>query len=899
MRLLFGSYQAGGTAQSKSALRHRVIAWTLVVGLLIIGAGYMGYQTLASQITRDATDASANRVADVNSALAMSNQFYLAQTTAAMNVLKEATLHLGPPHLSGTVTIGTQIVPNLVFGTTLIGQNFDVVDKVKTLMGGTATLFVHDGDRFVRISTNVQTASGQRAVGTILDPKGAVIKKVRTGQVFSGVVDILGRPYITEYDPILDDKGQIIGIWYVGYKIETFSDLLARIADMRILDHGFVALLDNHNQIVAHSNAVDPLVLGDIVTRTLNTPLVCDSDMLEIPSTGLAKGSFDRAFLNSDWDVERKIFTPWGYTVIVATYLPDVFWRTFNIIAVVMIVTGLVGAYALFMQGAALLRTRELRAEAEKARLAAEEANRTKSAFLANMSHELRTPLNAIIGYSEMLIEEAADLADDLVPDLEKILGSGKHLLALINDILDLSKIEAGKMNIYTEDIDVVKMITDVVSTIRPLLEKNGNTLDLDCLPEGLGTFHSDLTKTRQILFNLLSNASKFTKEGIVHLSVHREGSHLVFRVTDTGIGMTPEQMQKLFKEFSQADDSTTRKFGGTGLGLVLCKRFSEMMGGSIAVESTIGIGSTFTVNLPLRVKGDAAAAQEKSKPAPASTPAPAQPASTSAAPAAPAPVPSADDEALPAILVIDDDPQVQDLLKRIMEKERFRVVIASSGEQALELCRQLKPCLITLDVMMPGLDGWAVLSKLKADPETFAIPVIMVTVVNDKHLGFALGADDYVTKPFDRDKIIDILRRYGTHAAIPTILIVDDDAGACDVASRALERNGFRTLTAPNGRAALEVVAEAKPDLIILDLMMPEMNGFDFVTELRRREIGRTTPVLVLSAKDITAGESTLLHETVQEILSKGDHSAMDLIALVKKHLRAAPAPEPSAAPR
>ena len=505
------------------------------------------------------------------------------------------------------------------------------------------------------------------------------------------------------------------------------------------------------------------------------------------------------------------------------------------------------------------IREREL----AEARAAAEAANRSKSAFLANMSHELRTPLNAIIGYSEMLMEDAEDLGqEDSIPDLQKILAAGKHLLVLINDVLDLSKIEAGKIEFYLETFDVSNMIEDVISTIQPLVDKNGNTLKVN-YSNDLGTMHADLTKVRQVLFNLLSNACKFTDQGTVSLDVTRESpltspresgeikgrEWLTLSVRDKGIGMTEEQMDKLFQAFSQADASTSRNYGGTGLGLAISKRFCQMMGGDITVESEYGKGSTFTIRLPAKPQDSKAGlvttGEHGVEPIP-------KRAST--------------------VLVIDDDPAVRDLMKRFLAKEGFWVETASGGEEGLRKAGELRPNAITLDVMMPGMDGWAVLTALKADPELADIPVIMLTIVDDKNLGYALGASEYLTKPIDRDRLFTVLKK--CMRALPSsgrVLVVEDDADMRGLLRRMLEKEGWAMTEAENGRMALEFMAETRPALILLDLMMPEMDGFQFVDELRKHKSWRSIPIVVITAKDITSEDRLRLDGYVKKILNKG----------------------------
>jgi signal transduction histidine kinase/DNA-binding response OmpR family regulator len=526
-----------------------------------------------------------------------------------------------------------------------------------------------------------------------------------------------------------------------------------------------------------------------------------------------------------------------------------------------------------------LVQIQERDAELTVSKEAAEQANRTKSAFLANMSHELRTPLNAIIGYSEMLQEEAADTGnDDAVPDLKKIHGAGKHLLALINDILDLSKIEAGKMELFLETFEVRHLVDEVRSTIHPLIEKNGNVLEVDC-PTDVGAMHADVTRVRQVMFNLLSNASKFTEKGTVGLEVRREetddGSWLVFTVSDTGIGMTPEQLGKLFQAFSQADASTSRKYGGTGLGLVISRRFAQMMGGDVTVASVYGKGSVFTVRLPTQVarrSKDATIPPTMASALGLAAPPSAEAGSTPAAPST---------SSKGTVLVIDDDPNACELMVRSLSKEGFHVVTAPGGEEGLRLAREVRPHVITLDVLMPGMDGWAVLKELKSDPKLSAIPVIMITMADDRSMGYALGASDYLTKPIDRERLAASVQRYrvGEHS----VLVVEDDDDTREMMARTLTGDGWTVRQAGNGRLALESVREVVPDLILLDLMMPEMDGFEFIAQLRETESWRRIPVVVLTAKDMTPDDQLRLQGNVRRVFRKASFSREELVGEIR----------------
>jgi signal transduction histidine kinase/DNA-binding response OmpR family regulator len=513
---------------------------------------------------------------------------------------------------------------------------------------------------------------------------------------------------------------------------------------------------------------------------------------------------------------------------------------------------------------------------AQQAKAQAEEANATKSKFLANMSHELRTPLNAIIGYSEILVEEMNDLeVPSLIPDVQKIHGAGKHLLGLINNILDLSKVEAGKVELFLETFAIAPLMKEITDTLHPLLAKNHNTLVVDC-PGDIGSMRSDITKLRQSLFNLLSNASKFTENGTVTLTVERrEPDWITFLVRDTGIGMTPEQQAKLFQAFSQADASTTRKYGGTGLGLVITQQFCKLLGGEIRVESEAGQGTTFIMQLPEQLQ------------IPESLAAPSTVSSTIQR--------EVGSGAGSTILVVDDDPAMHDLMQRFLSREGYRVIAAIDGQEGVTIAKQQMPDVILLDIHMPQMNGWEVLSLLKSDPELARIPVMVVTIEDDQALGAALGAVDYLLKPVDYDRLLSLLQPYQAQSSPNSVLVVEDNTENREMIARQVTKAGWQVLEAEHGRKALEVLQHEQPAVILLDLMMPEMDGFEFIRELRQHPQWRSLPVIVLTAKDLTSEERQWLSEQTQRIYSKGTNNRQTLLDEIRHLTRSQSTQHPS----
>jgi signal transduction histidine kinase/CheY-like chemotaxis protein len=506
--------------------------------------------------------------------------------------------------------------------------------------------------------------------------------------------------------------------------------------------------------------------------------------------------------------------------------------------------------------------TQRLLHEAQEARAAAEQANKAKSAFLANMSHELRTPLNAIIGFTRIVRRKAEGLIPEKqIENLEKVLASAEQLLSLINTVLDIAKIEAGRMDVLPASFRIAPVIDLCINITQPLLR--AHVILEKQVDENLTTIYSDQDKLRQIILNILSNASKFTHHGKILLVASKDGENLRLSVSDTGIGISEEALPRIFKEFQQADNTTTRQYGGTGLGLTISRNLARLLGGDLTVESKEGKGSTFTLVIPIQY---------------GKLPVPTLDVSTR---------PRSKQETVPElkveqqpetgtskkrILVIDDDPDAVYLLQENLNSQEFDVFGARKGLDGLRMACEQKPQAILLDILMHETDGWQILHDLKEDPLTTDIPVILLTILDKKALGFRLGASAYLLKPLDPIAVRDALYRV-TGASLneqSQVLVVDDDPNVAEMLRQFLPEKDFMLSSAEDGISGLHAVEANRPDIILLDIMMPRLDGFGFIEAVRSDPKTSDLPIIVISAKELTDEEAQRLKDTVALVMKK-----------------------------
>jgi PAS domain S-box-containing protein len=589
----------------------------------------------------------------------------------------------------------------------------------------------------------------------------------------------------------------------------------------------------------------------EVIGRNLDN-LVAKDPTIRAEAVGYTKEVIDIGRVNSTTQRTRKDGS-----------LVDV-----ELLALPVIVGGeKVGFIAIYHDISERVRVEE---ELRRSKEAAEAASQAKSTFLANMSHELRTPLNAIIGFTRLVKRRSGDaLPQKQAENLDKVLESADHLLELINAVLDLSKIEAGRVDIQPTSFSIGALVEVCLGTVQPLVKPHRISLMMEIEP-GLSQMHTDQDKVRQILINLLGNAIKFTKKGSVTVSAKRHKDKIMLAVADTGIGIAEHDLERIFVEFHQADTSTTRKYGGTGLGLSISRHLAHLLNGEITVESTLGKGSTFTLVIPLRYSGSKEADTLNSDREEL----------------------VASQEHLPLILAIDDDPNTIYLLKENLSEAGYRVNAAQNGREGLKKARSLQPKAIILDILLPDENGWEILSELKADPFTRSIPVIVLSIVDDTKRGYRLGAHDYLVKPFKRDSLMNALDGLNAPDRQPIhLLAVDDDPKIIDLVRQLLKGEPFQIASASNGKKALKAISHSRPDIILLDLMMPRMDGFGVIKKLRQDDELRTIPVVVLTAKTLTDDDEKWLWERNIPVIRKKNLTTKELLkelrdALSTNHL-------------
>jgi signal transduction histidine kinase/CheY-like chemotaxis protein len=493
-----------------------------------------------------------------------------------------------------------------------------------------------------------------------------------------------------------------------------------------------------------------------------------------------------------------------------------------------------------------------------------QEASQAKSEFLANMSHELRTPLNSVIGFSEVLQEKTfGELNEKQARYVGNILTSGKHLLGLINDILDLSKVEAGKIELRHEEFSLPDLLNESQTLVNTIATKKNISLESK-VEEGISRITADLTRLKQVMYNLLSNAIKFTPDG-GKISVYAKPSDsmVLISVTDTGIGIKPDDQETIFEEFYQVDSSYARQYQGTGLGLALTRKLVELHGGKIWVESEVGKGSKFTFTIPQRLE-EAPAVEE--------IPAPTEP----------------EEEGKPPILVVEDERQASELLTLYLEEGGYQVAHAFDGVEAIERAKEIKPNAITLDMILPKKDGLEVLRELKTLPETKDIPIIIISIVENKELGLSLGAADYLIKPIDKQELLHKLGEYNLTTKVKeasiNILVVDDNPQDVELLTIILEQEGFSVIKAYGGKEGIDLAIDKNPDAIILDLLMPEINGFEVVQRLKDHPNAKDIPIFIYTTKDITEEDRRILNNYVISIKEKGKSSKEELLNNIRK---------------
>ena len=859
---------------TKSPMRwsRQTLVWLFLITSLLAGASTFTFLKLRSVVEGFSEKLISNEVGEIVEKFNIVDGLLLDRNEKAIQMQRRWMLAYGKPRIETGVAqdLGAKQVPILLFGDKRATQLQKAFIGMAAATDSVATLFIkHDG-QMVRLMSTVSTSDGSSAVGTILDPKGGPIKALLAGQPFRGPATILGEPYYTTYLPIFSDTGEVIGAWSAGYRISTVASTIRQsIEQARIQPEAYVAVLNDKGQVQFSSDGTPDSVLKNLKSQAF-----------------LSKKSSDFSAGNYLYNVYP--YKPWDMKVVSITSrsaLNDLAFRNSLGLLTLQVLTALAVVVLSWVFSRRLAKALE---SGDKARIEAEEANQAKSSFLANMSHELRTPMNAIIGYSEILIEECEEMEpEEIEQDLEKVLSSAKHLLGLINDVLDLSKIEAGKMTLYFETISLRRLMDEVIVTSRPLAEKNANTIELDFgdVPESDDQINVDITKLKQIILNLVSNACKFTEKGLVSIRsqfLPDEGQEfLIITVADSGIGMTEEQLARLFQDFSQADVSTTRKYGGTGLGLSLSRRFCLMMGGDITVTSQPGVGSQFTVRLPRQPAG--AAQSDSSEEASSATTS--LPASTSIAPI------SCDVEVRQAfvrarILLVDDDQNNSEIFKRFLVNDGFEVMHASSLGEGLKKASQCSPDLIIVDIEHSTMHGIDFLAKFKSIQDLKEIPVVMINMLENFELSYLLGASECLQSPIDWSQMEAVLTRLSSQKSSgkKDILIIEESKEISERLSSLLGSEQWTIRHFLRSRFAIDSVVESRPDLVILDLNAHYEECVAFLKALRQLQGQETLPLLILSDQPLALEILSLLNQQGSDCFTTNPDGLDALLKRIKQ---------------
>ena len=869
-----GSTADFGSLVKKSAQSwsRQTLFWLLLITGLLAGSSASTFLQLRSVVEGFSEELIGNEVGEIVEKFDIVDGLLLNRTEKAIQMQRRWMLAYGQPTLQQGVvqTVGKKQVPVLLFGKKRAIQLQKAFIGMAAATGSVASLFVEKDGQMVRLMSTVAVAGGQSAVGTILDPTGGPIKALLAGQPFRGPTTILGEPYYTTYFPILSDSGQVIGAWSAGYKISTVASTIREsIEQAKIQPEAYVAVLNAKGEVQFSSEGTPKPVLSSLKSSNL-----LDKDSSSFSSQG---------YLYSVYP-----YKPWDMKVVSITSrsaLNDLAFRNSLGLLLLQVMTA-VGVVVLSWVFSRKL-SKALDA-GERARIEAEEANKAKSSFLANMSHELRTPMNAIIGYSEILIEECEEMEpEEIEQDLEKVLSSAKHLLGLINDVLDLSKIEAGKMTLYFEAVSLRRLMNEVLVTANPLAEKNSNVieLDYDAIPKDSDEIKTDITKLKQIILNLVSNACKFTDQGIVKISssflLEGDQEFLSITVSDSGIGMTEEQLGRLFQDFSQADVSTTRKYGGTGLGLSLSKRFSLMLGGDITVTSEPGVGSQFTVRIPRQPVG-----ATTSDPTPESSPKKAVVDDAPAADVVTCDVEVEQPFARARILLIDDDQNNSEILRRFLVNDGFEVMHAASLSAGLTKATQCSPDLIIVDIEHSSMHGIDFLAKFKATQASAEVPIVMVNMVENFELSYLLGASECIQSPIDWSQMETVLTRLSAHKKTgkKDILIVEESKEITEKLSTLLSSGDWSIRHFLRSRFAIDSVVESRPDLVVLDLNSHYQECVSFLKALRQVQGEDALPLIILSDQPLALEILSLLNDQASDCFTTNPEGLDSLLQRIKQ---------------